>query len=111
MEDWKQNQEFMLDLTLTRNLIDSVATPGQDALDLCSISLLRFSTGNAILITWRIQARIHLNFYLQLIKLAKAVQTQHGSTQIYLRHCREDGVMHWSSEELIKLAILWNTSE
>jgi len=103
MDTMFQEKELMLDLMVTRQLLDGLSSSLQDGLDLCGISLLCFPSGNGLLITWRGDDAIPSRVYKQMAELAKVVHDQFGRTQIYLRHHQREMVMTWSSETLKRL--------
>ncbi|MBW4518257.1 MAG: hypothetical protein KME16_00800 [Scytolyngbya sp. HA4215-MV1] len=102
MDNLMDEKELMLDLILTRNLIDSVAEPDWDVLDRCSVSLLRFPSGNALLVTCHEVDGVPIELYKRLVEMAKLTHHQHGKTLICLRCKQQDWVMRWDSECLLR---------
>jgi hypothetical protein len=102
MDNLMDEKDLMLDLILTRNLIDSVAEPDGDVLDQCSVTLLRFSCGNAILVTCHTKDHVPLELYTRLAEMASLAHLQHGKTLICLQHYQQSWVMRWDSEQLLR---------
>lgn len=101
MDELLNDKEFTLDLVLTRNLIDCVSYAIQDVIDSCRVSLLRFPSGNALLITWCSDDPISPRLFRRLVEIARFVQQEHGRTQIYLRHYRKQTILSWKSTDLV----------
>ncbi len=102
MENPRHEKELIVDLILTRNLIDCVAKPGWDVLDSCSVSLLRFPIRNALLITCYSDEFIPPELHSRIIEIAKFVHHHHGRTHICLRHHQKEMIMRWDSELLLR---------
>ncbi len=100
LDDFSHDPEFLLDLNLTRHLVDCVAKPIQDVLDLCGVTLLPYPTGNALLITWYGDDHISPQLMTRLPMIAAVVHQQHGRTQIYLRHYQKELLLRWDSHTL-----------
>lgn len=97
-----QNKELALEQKITEEFINSLDPLIQQALDCCSVSLVRFFTGNALLITWRNDDHISPILCKGLVEIAQAVQEQYGDTVICLRHYRKNMTMRWNSKQLVK---------
>lgn len=93
--------EQALDARLTRNLVDGVAQPGWHVLEECSISLLRFPTRNALLITCYSEESMPPELYAKLPEIAKFLHREHGRTHICLRHYQKQLITRWDSECLL----------
>ncbi len=100
LEDFSHDPEFLMDLNLTRHLVDCVAKPIQDVLDFCGLTLLRHANGNVLLMTWYSDDHISPQLLARLPIIATVVHHQHGRTQIYLRHHQKDLIMRWDSQTL-----------
>lgn len=94
--------EQMVDLVLTRNLIDAVTQSGHDVLNQCHVSLLRFLTGNLLMITCYSEDFMPLELYTALPEIARYVHREHGKTHICLRHYQKQLITRWDSDNLLR---------
>jgi len=73
----------------------------------CNISFTHLSNVNILLVHWVAGESIAPNLYIELAAIALSLQSQYGSTLIYLRHAQTGSVLRWRSEEFIELAKVW----